>query len=52
MQGLIECILLDFAKFLELGLFEEMISVNASKHLFASRCVARRTRRMEWLLQF
>lgn len=33
-RGLIELILAEFTKILELGLFEEVISVNASKKLF------------------
>jgi hypothetical protein len=33
-QGPIERILIDFAKVLESGVFEEVVCVNASKHLF------------------
>jgi len=33
-KGPIERILVDFAKVLEMAVFEEVISVNASKHLF------------------
>lgn len=33
-RGPIERILMDFAKVLECGVFEEVLSVNASKHLF------------------
>jgi hypothetical protein len=33
-RGPIERILVDFAKALECGVFEEVLSVNASKHLF------------------
>jgi hypothetical protein len=34
-RGPIERILVDFAKVLETGVFENVVSVNASKHLFA-----------------
>lgn len=43
-KGPIERILADFAKVLEMGVFGEVISVNASKHLFCVTVVCKKNK--------
>ena len=43
-KGPVERILVDFAKVLQTGMFEEVISVNASKHLFCVTVVCTKSK--------
>ena len=43
-QGPIARILVDFARVLELGLFEDVVSVNASKYLFCVTVICEKNR--------